>query len=128
MSRAALLCLAVVGILASVSLSAHHSFAATYLEDNKVTIKGTLVQFMLRNPHSFVQVQAPDDKGQMQRWAVEWAAGPELSRDGVNRDTLTIGDEVIVTGNPGRTAEDHRLRLLSIERPKDGWKWNGDFQ
>ena len=32
------------------------------------------------------------------------------------------------TGNPGRTAEDHRIRMRSILRPKDGFKWSGDFQ
>ena len=30
---------------------AHHSFAATYLEDQSVTIEGQIVQFLLRNPH-----------------------------------------------------------------------------
>jgi hypothetical protein len=28
---------------------AHHSFAATYVEDQSVTIEGQLVQFLLRN-------------------------------------------------------------------------------
>ncbi len=127
MKRAALLCLAVSGLLATVSLSAHHSFASTYFEDKTVTVEGTLVQFLFRNPHSFVHVEAPDDKGAMQRWAVEWAAGPELGRSGINRETLKPGDQIKVTGNPGRNDADHRLRLVSIERPKDGWKWGGTF-
>ena len=42
---------------------AHHSFAATYFEDKTVTVDGKLVQFMFRNPHSFVHVEAPDEKG-----------------------------------------------------------------
>ena len=44
------------------------------------------------------------------------------------RDTLKAGDHVIITGNPGRTSEDHRIRMRSIFRPKDGFKWSGDFQ
>ena len=47
-----------------VNVYAHHSFAATYFEDQTVTIKGKLVQFLYRNPHSFVHVEAPDDKGE----------------------------------------------------------------
>jgi hypothetical protein len=35
---------------------AHHSFAATYIEDKTVTIEGELVQVLFRNPHSFVHV------------------------------------------------------------------------
>jgi hypothetical protein len=32
---------------------------------------------------------------------------------------------VIVTGNPGRNPADHRMRMLSITRPSDGFKWKG---
>ena len=42
---------------------AHHSFAATYLEDQTVTIEGELVQFLFRNPHSFVHVMVKEKDG-----------------------------------------------------------------
>jgi hypothetical protein len=108
--------------------SAHHSFAATYLVDKDQKIEGKLVEFMYRNPHSFVKVEAPDDKGEMVTWAVEWGGGAQLSRDGVSRDTLKPGDHVVITGNPGRDPEDHRIRMHSITRPSDGWKWSGVVQ
>jgi uncharacterized protein DUF6152 len=119
---------AVVGalLLSGVTAYAHHSFAATYIVDKEIKIEGDLVSFMFRNPHSFVHVQAPDDQGEMQRWAIEWAAAGQLT--GINHDTLKPGDHVIISGNPGRTAEDHRLRMRSIFRPKDGFKWSGTFQ
>lgn len=107
---------------------AHHSFAATYFEDQTVTIQGKLVQFLYRNPHSFVHVEAPDDKGVMQTWAVEWGAGGQLSRDGVTRESLKPGDDVIIKGNPGRNPDDHRIRMQSITRPSDGWSWKGVVQ
>jgi thiamine monophosphate kinase len=121
-----------LAILASAALFAvptyaHHSFAATYFENQKVSIEGDLVQFMFRNPHSFVTVLAKDDKGEMQRWAVEWGAGGQLGRQGVTRDTLKPGDHVIITGDPSRTPGDHRLRMRNIVRPSDGWKWGGEF-
>ena len=123
----AVLLVATAALAAGASrASAHHSFAATYLEDQSVTIEGELVQFLFRNPHSFVHLMGPDENGQMQRWAIEWAAAGQLN--GITRDTLKPGDHVIVTGNPGRTADDHRLRMRSIFRPKDGFKWSGDFQ
>jgi len=107
---------------------AHHSFAATYIVDKEIKIEGKLVEFMYRNPHSFVKVEVQDDKGQAQTWAVEWGGGAQLSRDGVSRDTLKPGDHVIVTGNPGRDPEEHRIRMHSITRPADGWKWIGVIQ
>ena len=125
MKRRIVVALALGACLVAARAGAHHSFAATYFEDKTQMIQGTIVQFLFRNPHSFVHVEAPDDKGQMQRWAVEWAATAQLKESGVDYQSLKPGDEVIVTGNPGRNPADHRLRMQSVERPKDGWKWSG---
>jgi hypothetical protein len=114
--------------VAAVPAFAHHSFAATYFEDKTITVEGNLVQFMFRNPHSFVHIEAPDDKGKTETWAVEWGGGGQLSREGVSRDTLKPGDHVIITGNPGRNPEDHRIRMRSIKRPSDGFGWAGTVQ
>jgi hypothetical protein len=115
-------------VAAAVPVVAHHSFSATYFDDKTQTIEGDLVQFVFRNPHSFVHLEAPDENGEMQRWAVEWGSGMQLSGQGLAATTLRAGDHVIVTGSPGRNAEDHRMRMKTITRPKDGWKWNGTFQ
>jgi len=104
---------------------AHHSFAATYFVDQNITIEGTLTQFLYRNPHSFIKIEAPDDKGVMQTWSIEWGGGAQLTHDHVSRDTLKPGDHVIVSGNPGRDPSEHRIRMHSIKRPSDGWKWEG---
>jgi len=114
--------------ITQTKMYAHHSFAATYFEDQTITIEGQLVQFLYRNPHSFVHIEAPDDKGEMQTWAVEWGAGGQLSRDGVTRESLKPGDHVIIKGNPGRNPDDHRIRMQSITRPSDGWNWKGVVQ
>jgi hypothetical protein len=114
-------------IYATVPAHAHHSFAATYFEDKTESVEGDLVQFLFRNPHSFVHVEGKDKDGNVVRYAVEWGAGLQLNRQGVTRETLKPGDHVIITGNPGRNPEDHRLRMRTITRPSDGWKWGGTF-
>lgn len=116
-----------LGIAASGPAQAHHSFPATYLVDQEMTIQGTVVQFLFRNPHSFLHVMAPDKSGKMVTWAVEWGAGASLGSANVNANTLAPGDKVVVTGNPARDAASHRLRMRSIVRPSDGWKWAGTF-
>ena len=85
----------------AIPVLAHHSFAATYFEDKVITIEGDLVQFQFRNPHSFVDVAVKDAKGETTRWAVEWGGGGQLSREGVNRETLKPGDHVIISGQSG---------------------------
>lgn len=112
---------------AMVPAQAHHSFPATYKVEQTTTIEGTVVQFLYRNPHSFVHVMVPGKDGKMVTWAVEWGAGGALSSGGVKADTLKPGDKVKVTGNPARDVSAHRLRMISIERPSDGWKWAGTF-
>jgi hypothetical protein len=117
---------AVLTLLAMSGLTfAHHSAAATYIHGKSVKIEGTLKEFIWRNPHSFMKVQAPDDKGEMQMWVIEGAAAAVLAESGVTTNTLRPGDHVIVTGFPGRIEEDHRLLLQIVERPSDGFKWQG---
>ena len=120
--------LGVLGLVAIAPASAHHSFAATYFEDQTTKIEGDLVQFQFRNPHSYVHMEAKDGEGVVQRWTIEWGSGMQLSTQGLTATTLRVGDHVVVTGAPGRDPEDHRMRMRSIERPKDGFKWNGTFQ
>lgn len=128
MKPARIVFLAIAAFLLTGFAYAHHSFTGTYDQKAKpLTIKGEIVQFLFRNPHSFIHVMAPDDKGQMQRWAIEWGGGGQIQRMGITRETLRPGDVVIITGAPSRKAEDHRLLVRSIERPLDGWKWSGDF-
>ena len=112
-----------VTLAAGARALAHHSFAATYIENQSVTIEGQLVQFLLRNPHSFVHVNVKEPDGSVVRYVVEWGSPTQLGGQGVNRDTLKPGDYVIISGNPGRNPADHRVRLLSFKRPKDGWSW-----
>jgi DNA/RNA endonuclease YhcR with UshA esterase domain len=125
MKRFVLFVILAVALAAGEQGYAHHSFAATYYVDQEVTVEGTLTQFLYRNPHSFVKVEAKDDKGNTVVWSVEWGGGAQLTQEHVTRETLKPGDHVIVTGNPGRDPNEHRIRLHKIVRPSDGWKWEG---
>ena len=123
MKRTLFLALAVAALVARVPAYAHHSFAATYFEDKTQTVEGDLVQFLFRNPHSFVHVEAPGDDGQMHRWAVEWGGAGALAGQGVTNQTLRAGDIVKITGNPGRDADDYRIRMQYLRRDSDGFEW-----
>lgn len=123
--------LVVISLSASILLAvsgvafAHHSVTATYISGKSVRIEGTLKEFIWRNPHSFMKVEAPDEKGEKQIWIIEGAAPQQLADAGLTSTTFRPGDQVIVTGRPGRIAEDHKLLLHTIERPSDGVKWQG---
>jgi hypothetical protein len=123
MKRLIVLLIAAASLLSGIKLYAHHSFAATYFEDKQDTIEGDLSQFLFRNPHSFVHVDGKDKDGKPVTWAVEWGGGGQLGRTGVTRDTLKVGDHVIIVGNPGRNPDDHRLRMIKLKRTNDNYTW-----
>jgi len=87
-----------------------------------VKLEGKLVQFVYRNPHTFVHLQT-DEAGKAQRWAVEWSGTSQLDRAGVTRDTLKIGDSVVVTVHPSRVAGEYRGLMVRLVRPSDGFVW-----
>ena len=102
---------------------AHHSLGATYEGDKEVKLEGKIVQLLLRNPHSFLQIDVPDKDGTLQRWSLEWRSSGQLGQAGIKRDTLKAGDEVVVTVNPSRTKGDNRGALKTLHRTADGFGW-----
>jgi thiamine monophosphate kinase len=70
-----------------------------------------------------VHVDVREKDGTKVRYAVEWGGVGQLGQQGVTRDTLKVGDHVIITGAPGRNAADHRVRMVTLKRPSDGFAW-----
>ena len=110
-------------LLAATAAYAHHSYAATYDVAHEVTLDGKLVQFVYRNPHSFVHMTAPDEQGAVQRWAVEWSGTSQLANDGVTRESLKVGDAIVVTARPSRVPNEYRVLMVRLTRPSDGFSW-----
>jgi hypothetical protein len=54
---------------------------------------------------------------------VEWGSAGQLGGAGIARDTLKTGDEVQITGNPGRVPSEHRMRLTKIRRKNGDAIW-----
>src|SRR5689334_15338428 len=88
--RVRLFCAALAAVVWSAAAPAHHSFTATYDENQKVRIEGEIAQFLFRNPHSMIHVSAPGPDGAVHRWAIEWAGVSTLSGNGVTRESLRI--------------------------------------
>ena len=120
--RSMLKILALALVVAGVTTAyAHHSFGATYDTNKQMKLEGKLVQFVYRNPHSFVHVEAPDADGKIQRWAVEWGGTAQLAGAGVKRDSLKIGEKVTIVGRPSRVPGEYRMLMVSLTA--DGLNW-----
>jgi hypothetical protein len=112
-----------MALLLAGTLSAHHSFTATYDTGKTVNIEGKVVQFLLRNPHSFLHIEVKDKEGKVAVYNVEWAAAGQLN--GTIAASIKAGDLVTISGNPGRDPADLRLRMVNIKRT-DGQSWGFD--
>lgn len=119
-----LLALLIVLACGTVDIAAHHPFSATYRENEEVTIEGVLVRIVYRNPHSYLHVMTEDGSRQTRVWAVECSSGDRLRRSNLTEDTLKPGDRVVIKGSPGLDSAVGRVRLRSIVRPRDGWRWS----
>jgi hypothetical protein len=110
-------------VFTTMPLAAHHSHAAVYFLDQELALRGRIIEVLLRNPHSFLIVEAPDAAGQMQHWNVQWGSSGQLGQWGIKRDTLKAGDEIAITIWPGRKSEEHSGLVKIIRRPSDGFEW-----
>jgi hypothetical protein len=110
-----------------VRVFAHHSFTAAYDTTKRVEIEGVVKEFVWRNPHSFVRIEVTTKDGATEIWNLEWGSTNQLqaARYPVTRTTLKAGDRIIVGGEPGRDPSARRMRIFRIQRPIDGWQWEG---
>jgi hypothetical protein len=115
--------LSIVITLTGVQAAAHHSFGGTYNVDKEITLTGKIVQLTLRAPHSFVYVDVPDESGTPQRWTIEGASAQQFAQQGFDKDAFKVGDPVEIVGNPSRSPNATRARLIKITRTTDGRTW-----
>ena len=83
----------------SVAALAHHSFAAQYDADKRITLKGTITKVEWMNPHTYFYIDGEDENGKVANWAVEGGAPNVLYRQGWKPTTLKTGDRVTVIGS-----------------------------
>jgi hypothetical protein len=102
--------------------SAHHSFAAVYDMQQQITVKGTIVQVRLTNPHSWFYVDVKNDAGETERWAFEAGTPSGMIRNGYKASVIKQGVEVTITGFRARDASEHMGMLRELVMA-DGTKY-----
>jgi Family of unknown function (DUF6152) len=89
-------------IALAIPLLAHHSF--TMFDLTKVlTITGTVTEFQWTNPHSYIEIDVPDESGAMKHWSIEMGSPSILQQSGWKFSSLKKGDKAILVINPLKT-------------------------
>lgn len=92
-------------VTVAAPLSAHHSFSAEY-GDEPLNVKGAVTKIEWQNPHVFFYIDVRDEKtDKVTNWALEMGAPAVIQRNGWTRNTMKIGDMVMVTGTKAKNGK-----------------------
>jgi hypothetical protein len=99
---------------------AHHSFAM-FDHDHQIKVEGIVADYKWQNPHVYIWLTAPDEKGESRTWMIECANPGILNRLGWKFNMIKPKDRITVVMAPLRTGEPGAL--LKQVKLADGSKY-----
>jgi len=108
--RVTLIALAGSLLIGSVPVLAHHGTAAFDMVA-LTTVKGTVTKFEFMNPHALIYLDVAGSKGEVEHWIAEESSNNHLSRSGWDKNTLKVGDQIILAGHRARNG----TRVLEMQ-------------
>ena len=80
---------------------AHHSFTMFDMT-KKITLVGTVTTFEWTNPHSYIEIDVPDEAnaGAMKHWSIEMGSPSILQQSGWKFSSLKKGDKTTLVISP----------------------------
>ena len=116
-------------LLTAASALAHHA-PIVFDRTKRVTLTGTVKEFVWTNPHASISVDVTNPQGVVEKWGVEMNSPNNLVRQGWKSSLLKAGDKVSVVVNPLRSGEPGGI-FVSIKLPDGrvlGDKWTEDIE
>ena len=97
--------LLIAGIFGAASPAlAHHSFTMFDMT-KRLTLVGTITSFEWTNPHSYIEIDVPDDKGGTKHWSIELGSPSILMQSGWKFNSIHAGDKVTLIINPMKSGQ-----------------------
>ena len=98
-SRRVIVSVIAVGLLIPFPVAAHHGSAA-FDTGKKLTLKGTVKEWVYSNPHCLLSLDVKGEDGQVVQWVAEGQAPNVIFPVGYRKDSFKAGDQVTVTVEP----------------------------
>lgn len=104
-------------VVAAAGVSAHHS--ASQFANEEAAARGTVVQVNWRNPHVTIDWDVKDANNKVVRWTGELASVSTVMAEGMTRNSLKPGDDVIFVYRPAKAGTPESI-IGAILRPNGG--------
>ena len=90
------------GLMGEVVLQAHHSVAGVYDLHKEVILAGALKKLNFTNPHSSIELTVKNKDGSKTDWTLVTASNTVLTRQGVTKSSIKVGEYLKITALPAR--------------------------
>jgi len=122
MQRIVLSSLVIAGLLlAGMPALAHHAFATEFDAQKPITVKGIVTKIDWANPHVWFYINVKTDSGLIENWGFEMGGPNSLRTSGWTRETMKIGDEVIIEGSLAKNGS-HNVNAKNVTMASTGKK------
>jgi hypothetical protein len=112
---------AVFGV--TIPALAHHSFTMFDMT-KRTTLVGTVTSFEWTNPHSYIEIDVPDEKGEVKHWSIEMGSPSILMQSGWKFNTIKAGEKLTLVINPMKSGQNGGF-LSEADLPDGKVLYNG---
>lgn len=105
---------AVLALLGTGSAFAHHATAALYETTKPFSVTGVVEKIEWMNPHIYIYLSVTDEKGQVTQWGLETLPPLMMTRAGIKRSAITVGQKATASGFRAKDAGVTRIWPLKL--------------
>lgn len=96
---------AAVGLITAGGVAVAHHSIASFDRNNPIIVNGTLKEFVWANPHTWMYLMVPNDKGGVDEWPLEGISVAGMARSGWGKKMLQPGQKIRVRVAPRKDGE-----------------------